>query len=119
MYGTAYIINMHPSDNIAAEQKPALVTVEDRQPAAAVGIPPGIQRSQEAFRRNLPRLLENRKLYRQWAAYHGDELIGFARSETDLYEKCFQRGLKEEEFVVCCVVPEMPADRDVTPLCEV
>ena len=54
--------------------------------------------SQEAFYRNLPKLLTTH--CRQWVAYHGDELIGFARTQTELYERCVRGGLKEDEFVV-------------------
>lgn len=54
--------------------------------------------SQEAFYRDLPKLLKTH--CRQWVAYHGDELIGFARSQTELYERCVRRGLQEDEFVV-------------------
>lgn len=98
MYRIAYTKDMLPSDNLAADRRQAAKgegmarTLE----GAASGIPPGIQRSQEAFRRNLPGLLENKKLHRQWVAYHGDALVGFARSETDLYKQCFQRGLRTE-----------------------
>jgi len=82
-------------------------------------IPPGILRSQEAFRRDLPQLLQNKRLFRQWVAYHEATRIGIAPSEDDLYEECFRRGLREEEFVVCCIVPELPRDIDVAPPHEV
>jgi 6-phosphogluconolactonase/glucosamine-6-phosphate isomerase/deaminase len=77
-----------------------------------------IQRSQEAFRRDLPRLLQTKGLYRHWVAYHGDERVGFARSDAELYEQCFRRGLKDHEFVVRCIVPELPRDLDFTPSSE-
>lgn len=37
-------------------------------------IPPMIERSQSAFRRDLPALMKTH--YRQWVAYHGDARIG-------------------------------------------
>ncbi len=83
------------------------------------GIPPGIRQSQEAFRRALPQLLQSRKHHRKWVAYCGDVCIGFAATDTALYEECLRRGLNEEEFVVRCIVPEMPWDLDATPLGEV
>jgi len=54
--------------------------------------------AQEAFYRDVPEILNTH--YRQWVAYHGNELIGFARPQTELYERCIHRGLKEDEFVV-------------------
>src|SRR5262249_21271628 len=55
-------------------------------------VPPGIKRSQEALRRDLPQLLENKKLFHQWVAYHGDQRIGIARTETELIKECIRRG---------------------------
>ncbi len=81
-------------------------------------IPPGIRRSQEAFRRDLPQLLANKKLEGQWVAYHGDERIGIARSARTLYRECYRRGLKDEEFDVCRIEPEEPDDLDCTPFYE-
>jgi hypothetical protein len=84
-------------------------------PSLGMEIHPEIRRSQEAFRRDLPQLLRDKKLYRRWVAYRGDERIGFAGSEDDLYEECARRGLQEHEYVVRCIVPEFPRDLDVTP----
>jgi hypothetical protein len=46
-------------------------------------------------------------------AYNGDEQLGFARTQTELYKRCFRRGLKREEFMVCYIEPEI-ADEDIT-----
>ena len=107
---------MHPNDDPVTE----LPSAPSAQPASlGLEIHPEIQRSQEAFRRDLPQLLRDKKLYRRWVAYRGDERIGFARLEDDLYEECARRVFKEHEYVVCCIVPEMPRDTDVTPLFDV
>jgi hypothetical protein len=58
-------------------------------------------RSQQAFYRHLPELLKSHE--GKWAAYHGDECVGIARTETELWERCLQRGLKPGEFVVLYV----------------
>jgi len=95
----------------------------NREPSASRGMPPNpgleihpeVQRSQEAFRRDLPQLLERRKLYRRWVAYKGNERIGIAKSEDELYRECARRGLQEHEYVVRCIVPELPRDVDATP----
>jgi hypothetical protein len=83
--------------------------------APVAGIAPGICRSQEAFRRSLPELLLDKKLYRRWVAYAGDEFIGLSHSQAELYDECLRRGIKEEDFIVGCIVPEMPRDTDCTP----
>jgi hypothetical protein len=67
---------------------------------AEVEIPPGIRRSQEALRRDLPKLLANKKLFHQWAAYHGDERVGIAPSKVTLLKECFRRGLRDDEYYI-------------------
>lgn len=59
-------------------------------------IPPGIRKAQEAFRRDLPALLETH--YDQWALYHGDERIGIARTERKLLKECERRGYQPDEY---------------------
>jgi hypothetical protein len=63
-------------------------------------IPPMILRSQQAFWRDLPRLLSDRRNHRKWAAYHGEDRVAIARSEVDAYQECFRRGLNRGEFYV-------------------
>ena len=74
-------------------------------------VPPMLARSLEAFRRDLPGLLKTH--HGQLVAYHGDERMGFGKTETELYEKGFARGLKQDEFLVFSVEPEIP-DEDIT-----
>ena len=98
---------------------PSLPREELLSPAAlssapACAILPGIAASQAAFRRDLPELLKERP--RQRVAYHEDERIGFARSSFELYEECFRRGFKEEEFVVRLIMEEIAPGSDCTPL---
>ena len=70
--------------------------------------------SQAAFYRNLPELLKSHK--RQWVAYRGDECIGFARTQTELYERCLRRGLKEQEFYLRFVSDAASADAEGTEI---
>jgi hypothetical protein len=79
-------------------------------------ISPMIQRSMEAFRRDLPVLLQNKKRLGQWIAYHGDQQIGFGKKKTQLYQECLRRGLKLDEFVVMCVTPDLPDEIDAEEL---
>ena len=74
-------------------------------------IAPMIARSQAAFRRDLPDLLKTH--YRQWVAYHGEDRIRFGRTQFELYEECYRRGLHDDEFVVRSIEPEMPDEIDV------
>ncbi len=56
------------------------------QPQNPAGSPTAadlLTQSFDAFYRNLPELLKTH--YRQWVAYHGNECIGFARTETELH----------------------------------
>ena len=72
--------------------------MQPKEEAASAAVSPLYHRSQEAFYRTLPELLT--KHARQWVAFHGEELIGFAATQTDLYQECVRRGLREDEFVV-------------------
>jgi len=62
---------------------------------------PMIQESIQAFRRDLPEMLKSHR--GKWVAYHGDDRIGFGKTQTELYQKCFRRGLTRDDFVVCGV----------------
>ncbi|MCI0457315.1 MAG: hypothetical protein L0Z62_10115 [Gemmataceae bacterium] len=63
-------------------------------------------RAWHAFYRDLAGLLKDR--YRQWVAYHGDQQLGFARTQTELYQECLRRGFQRGEFVVCSIEPADP-----------
>ena len=71
-------------------------------------VAPMLTRSLEAFRRDLPRLLETH--HGKWVAYRGDERLGLGRTQTELYQQGFARGLKADEFLVCSIEPEIPDD---------
>lgn len=69
-------------------------------------ISPGIRRSQEAYWRDLPELLQQKSQRQRWVAYHGDQRIGFGRTSAELYHKCMeQHGLMKGEFYVDRVEP--------------
>jgi hypothetical protein len=72
--------------------------------------PPLIAQGKEAFRRDFPRLLKKHR--GKWVAYSGDQQIGIARSDLDLYEQCFRSGLKRTEFVILRIDPEAVSDFD-------
>ena len=64
---------------------------------------PMIQKSIDAFRRDLPELLKTQP--GKWVAYHGDQQIGFGKTQTELYQEGFRRGLTRNDFVVGFVEP--------------
>lgn len=59
---------------------------------------PGIQASINAFRRDLPELLRTHP--GKWVAYHGDRRVGFGKTQTELYQRCFSLGLTRDDFIV-------------------
>jgi hypothetical protein len=64
-------------------------------------VSPLLTQAIETFYRELPVLLKTHNW--QWVAYHGDKCMGFARTETELYQKCLRQGIKEGEFFVFLV----------------
>ena len=76
----------------------------------SVAIPPGILEGRRAFLRDLPDLLKTN--HGDWAAYTKDHRVGCGPSKRELYQKCLDQGLKEGEFVVCSVVPDVPSQAD-------
>jgi hypothetical protein len=59
---------------------------------------PMIQKSIDAFRRDLPELLRTHP--GKWVAYHGDQQLGFGGTQTELYQQCFAIGLTRDDFIV-------------------
>jgi hypothetical protein len=77
---------------MATEESTKLREWTDEERAAQVRAllesdpPPMIQKSIDAIRRDLPEML---KAHRgKWVAYHAEERIGFADSQTKLVEEC-------------------------------
>jgi hypothetical protein len=64
------------------------------------GINPLMLRSMKSFWRDLPELLKLKSRPRRFVAYHGEDRIGFGRTQTELYQECFRRGLQRGEFYV-------------------
>jgi hypothetical protein len=85
------------------------------QPRPAEGPDPEISplmlRSQQAFWRDLPELLKDKRHQGKWVAYHGEERVAFGRSDIEAYQECFRRGLESGEFYV----GRLEADPDGIP----
>jgi hypothetical protein len=69
-------------------------------------IPPGIRRSQEAFWRDLPELLQIPKHRDNWVAYEGDKRIGIAHSKTELVREIIRRGIARDVYYIGIIQPQ-------------
>jgi hypothetical protein len=73
----------------------------------------GIRRSQEAFFRDLPELLKDRRLRGKWVAYHGDERVKIGRTQTDVIKECNRRGLEIDQYDVFVIEPQSQEPEEV------
>jgi hypothetical protein len=67
-------------------------------------IPPIIIEAQNAFCRDLPRLLKERK--GEYVVYHGAQPVIFAKTYEEARKECFRRNLPEHEYVLYCIEEE-------------
>jgi hypothetical protein len=67
------------------------------------GMTPAVVAAYEAFRRELPQLLQTHP--GKWVAYSGARRLGLGDTKTDLYQMCLSRGLPRREFIVDRIVP--------------
>jgi hypothetical protein len=78
--------------------------LEQHSPPAApeppASIAPEMLRSMQAYWRELPELLKCKSKARRWVAFHGDDRVGFGKSQTELYQECLRRGWQRGEFYV-------------------
>jgi hypothetical protein len=79
--------------------------------------PEAFRRSRSAFLRDLPQLLEKKKLYRRWVAYHGEQRLFFGASQAGLYRKCQRAGLAAGECYVGLIRPHPPEPEQTDPSC--
>jgi hypothetical protein len=78
----------------------------ERSIVADMKVHPMIQKALDKHRRDLPELMKTHAY--QWAAYHGEQRLGFGRSQRKLYRKYLDRGVSSEELIVFGVEPELP-----------
>jgi hypothetical protein len=55
------------------------------------------------FMQDLPKLYEERP--GQFVAYRGDQVIAYGIEKHLLYQECYARGLRDEEFIIFCIEP--------------
>ena len=68
--------------------------------------PPIVLEAGEAFRRDLPQLLQERP--GQWVAYHGAQRLGFGTTQTALWNECLRQGY--EDFIVIRILAYPESD---------
>lgn len=67
-------------------------------------LPPGIVKALRVFKGRFPELLK--KHPHRWAACDRERLLFVSDSWDVAYDRCLKRGLKPDEFVVCCILPD-------------
>jgi len=78
-----------------------MVTIQRvAEPKPLEEVPEGIRLSIEAFKRDLPELLSNKKTKGRWVAYNRVTRLGIARTGIELEDKCVALGLPQTEFYV-------------------
>jgi hypothetical protein len=81
-----------------------------------IDMAPGIRRSKDAFLRDLPSLLADRRNVGLWTAYHGTERIGISRDSRALIRIIVRRGIKDDEFYLGVIHPYEPEPEEIEPI---
>jgi hypothetical protein len=76
----------------------------DAPPSEDVDASALVDRGFEAFLRDLPELLADRRNYRKLVAYRGDRQIAIAATQKQLFRKC--RHIPEHEIFIECIAPQ-------------
>ncbi|HKI33147.1 MAG TPA: hypothetical protein VKA46_14950 [Gemmataceae bacterium] len=85
------------------ERMAGVLRPPEHQPPASID--PQLLRSMQAFWRDLPELLKNKRNKGKWAAYRGDEQVVITADDVEAYQECFRRGILREEFYVGRIKP--------------
>lgn len=70
-------------------------------------LPPGVEKALRVFKAHFPELLKQHP--GEWAACDQNQFLFVGKSWDRIYERCLKRGLKEDEFVVLCLLPDATA----------
>lgn len=89
---------------LAREQYERVRSLLEISPAATAAAMPRVAplmlKSMQSYWRDLTDLVTLKSTNQQWVAYHGDDRVCFGRTEVDVYQSCFRRGLQRGEFFV-------------------
>jgi hypothetical protein len=77
-------------------EQPAAATVPEHRAQIA----PQMLQSMQGYWRDLPELLKLKSRKHRWVGYQGDQRICTGRTDLDVYQECFRRGLRRGEFYV-------------------
>jgi hypothetical protein len=77
--------------------------------------PPGVQRSQAAFLRDVPELLK-KKHDRWFALYQGDACVRIARRYEDLLRECRRRGIGRDACYIGVIRHHEPTPEEIEHL---
>jgi hypothetical protein len=83
-----------------------------------IGLPPvpeGIRKSREAFLRDLPQLLEDKRFKEKWVLYRGAKRLATASTHDELMDVCEKHGLKADEYWTDKVVYHQPEPEEIEP----
>ena len=72
----------------------------------------GILKARAALRRDLPTLLNDRRVRGKWACYSSEGQIGFGDDYLALIRECVSRGIADDAFVVERVGPGAGSDEE-------
>lgn len=78
-------------------------------------VPAGIRRSEEAFLRDLPQMMINKKHQGWWAAYQECRRIGIDRDPWKLLERIHDLGIQEDEYYLGVIRPHELEPEEVEP----
>jgi hypothetical protein len=93
----------HRSETFEATQQP--LSDEDwYRELTEGGVSALLAQAQVRHRRDLPELLKDHP--GKWAAYFGEERIALGDTKRQLIEKCVERGLKDDEFLVLAIAKQ-------------
>lgn len=78
-----------------------------------IQVPPLIAQGREAFRRDLPELLRDKKLRGKFIAYSGDERIGIAKDDATLIRECIRRGIADDQYYLGVIEPQTFEEEEI------
>jgi hypothetical protein len=85
------------------ERMAGVLQTSEHEPPA--NIDPRMLRSMQAFWRDLPGLLQDKRKRGKWAAYRGDDRIVISADDVDAYQACLRQGMQRGEFYVGKIEP--------------
>jgi hypothetical protein len=72
--------------------------IQESDKARVAECSPLIEIGQETFRKSIADLLKSHR--GKWVAFLGEEVVCFAKTETDAYRQCIARGLSIRDVAV-------------------